>query len=69
MNNDEFPFGYEFVKKAVLREINFGEADISKAEEMTVNGEKKHARGSVYANIVAASWMIRGRLIMHRIVR
>lgn len=45
MNNDEFPFGYEFVKKAVLREINFGEADISKAEEMTVNGEKEARKG------------------------
>ena len=28
MNNKEFPFGYEFVRKATLREINFGERDI-----------------------------------------
>ncbi len=28
MNNEDFPFGYEFVKKAALREINFGENDM-----------------------------------------
>lgn len=28
MENDEFTFGYEFAKKAVLKEINFGERDI-----------------------------------------
>lgn len=28
IENDEFTFGYEFVKKAILREINFGERDI-----------------------------------------
>ena len=37
MNNDEFDFGYEFVKKAVLREINFGERDVS-GEKLTVAG-------------------------------
>lgn len=45
MNNDEFPFGYEFVRKAVLREINFGEADISKTEEMIVNGIEEARKG------------------------
>ena len=45
MNNEEFPFGYEFVQKAVLREINFGEADISRTEEMTVNGEEETRKG------------------------
>ena len=28
MDNDEFPFGYEFVRNATLREINFGESDM-----------------------------------------
>ncbi len=37
MDNDEFPFGYEFVRKATLREINFGESDLS-GEKMTVSG-------------------------------
>lgn len=45
MNNDEFPFGYEFVRKADLREINFGEADIAKTEEMTVNGVEEARKG------------------------
>lgn len=45
MNNEDFPFGYEFVKKAVLREINFGEADISKTEQMVVNGEEEARKG------------------------
>ena len=45
MNNDDFPFGYEFVKKATLREINFGEADISKTEELTVNGVSEARKG------------------------
>ena len=45
MNNDEFPFGYEFVKKASLREINFGEADISKTEAMVVNGIEATRKG------------------------
>lgn len=45
MNNAEFPFGYEFVRKATLREINFGEADISKAEELRVNGEEEVRTG------------------------
>ena len=29
MDNEEFPFGYEFVRKATLREINFGESDLT----------------------------------------
>ncbi|MBE6091573.1 MAG: DEAD/DEAH box helicase [Selenomonas ruminantium] len=45
MNNDDFPFGYDFVKKATLREINFGEADVSKAEELTVNGVSEARKG------------------------
>ncbi len=47
MNNDDFPFGYEFVKKATLREINFGEADVSKAEELTVNGVSEARKGFI----------------------
>ena len=44
MNNDEFPFGYEFVKKATLREINFGESDIT-GERMTVGGAEDVRKG------------------------
>lgn len=47
MNNDDFPFGYDFVRKASLREINFGEADVSKAEELTVNGISEARKGFV----------------------
>ncbi|MBP1564436.1 MAG: DEAD/DEAH box helicase [Oscillospiraceae bacterium] len=37
MNNKEFPFGYEFVKKATLRDINFGEKDLV-GEKLMVSG-------------------------------
>ena len=37
MDNENFAFGYEFVKKAVLREINFGESDMI-GEKMMVSG-------------------------------
>ena len=47
MGNDDFPFGYDFVRKATLREINFGEADVSKAEELTVNGIAEARKGFV----------------------
>ena len=44
MNNDEFPFGYEFVRKATLREINFGERDIQ-GERLAVAGEEDVRNG------------------------
>ncbi|NLK72668.1 MAG: DEAD/DEAH box helicase [Clostridiales bacterium] len=44
MDNDEFPFGYEFVKKATLREINFGERDIQ-GEWLTVAGVEDVRKG------------------------
>lgn len=37
MDNEDFPFGYEFVRKATLREINFGESDM-KGEKLSVSG-------------------------------
>ncbi len=37
MDNEDFAFGYEFVKKATLREINFGEKDMS-GPELGVSG-------------------------------
>lgn len=40
----EFPFGYEFVKKATLREINFGERDLS-GEKLFVAGEESVRKG------------------------
>jgi len=44
MNNDEFQFGYEFVKKATLREINYGERELS-GEKMTVAGNEEVRKG------------------------
>ena len=37
MDNEDFAFGYEFVKKAKLREINFGESD-TVGDKLTVAG-------------------------------
>ncbi len=37
MHNNDFPFGYEFVRKAILREINFGERDLV-GEKLMVSG-------------------------------
>ncbi len=37
MDNDDFPFGYEFARKATLREINFGESDMT-GEPLSVSG-------------------------------
>ncbi len=44
MDNEEFVFGYEFVKKATLREINFGESDIT-GEKLTVSGVEEVRKG------------------------
>ncbi len=44
MDNDDFAFGYEFVKKATLREINFGENDVV-GEKLTVSGIKEVRKG------------------------
>lgn len=44
MNNDDFPFGYEFVKKATLREINFGETDMV-GEKLSVSGVEEVRKG------------------------
>jgi len=44
MDNDEFCFGYEFVKKSILREINFGESDIV-GEQFTVAGKEDVRKG------------------------
>lgn len=44
MDNDEFAFGYEFVKKATMREINFGESDIV-GERLTVSGTEDVRKG------------------------
>lgn len=44
MDNEEFSFGYEFVKKATLREINFGESDMV-GEKMTVSGVEDVRKG------------------------
>ena len=46
MDNDEFNFGYEFVKKASLREINFGESDSTDNQEgMLVAGRDEVRKG------------------------
>ena len=44
MDNEEFSFGYEFVKKATLREINFGESDMV-GEKMTISGVEDVRKG------------------------
>ncbi len=44
MDNEEFAFGYEFVRKATLREINFGERDIV-GERLTVSGVEDVRKG------------------------
>ncbi len=44
MNNEEFPFGYEFVRKATLREINFGESDMT-GEKLSVSGVEEVRKG------------------------
>jgi DEAD/DEAH box helicase domain-containing protein len=44
MDNEEFAFGYEFVKKATLREINYGEKDIN-GEKLTVAGNEDVRKG------------------------
>ena len=46
MDNESFNFGYEFVKKAKLREINFGESDSTDNQEgMLVAGRGEVRRG------------------------
>ena len=48
MDNEEFPFGYEFVRKATLREINFGESDSynnSVGDKFSVSGEEEVRKG------------------------
>ena len=44
MNNNDFPFGYEFVRKATLREINFGESDAF-GERLAVSGVEEVRKG------------------------
>ena len=44
MINDDFAFGYEFVKKATMREINFGEKDIV-GERMYIAGIEDIRKG------------------------
>lgn len=44
MNNEDFPFGYEFVRKATLREINFGKTDTI-GEKMSVSGSEEIRKG------------------------
>ncbi len=46
MDNNEFPFGYEFLSKAVIRDVNFGEkASASGNSTMLVNGRDTVRRG------------------------
>ncbi len=46
LDNKDFPFGYEFVRKAALREINFGEiSDVDAGEPLQVSGIKDRRRG------------------------
>lgn len=45
MDNKDFPFGYEFVHKATLREINFGENDTHGGEKFSVSGVEEVRKG------------------------
>lgn len=44
MDNEDFPFGYEFVRKATLSEINFGESDMT-GEKLSVSGVEEVRKG------------------------
>ncbi|NMB11438.1 MAG: DUF1998 domain-containing protein, partial [Firmicutes bacterium] len=44
VGSEKFPFGYEFVQKAKMREINFGERDIM-GERITVAGHEDVRKG------------------------
>ncbi len=44
MPNAEFNFGYEFVRKAVLREVNFGESDVA-GDKFAVSGIEAPRKG------------------------
>lgn len=44
MDNKDFPFGYEFVRKATIREINFGEKDMV-GEQLAVCGAEQVRKG------------------------
>ncbi len=48
MDNEEIPFGYEFVKKATMREINFGEKDLT-GQKLFVAGEKAVRKGFTHS--------------------
>lgn len=45
MDNKDFPFGYEYTRKAVIREINFGEKEGMKGHDMHVAGREEEAKG------------------------
>ena len=42
--DEEFPFGFEFIKTATFREVNFGEAN-SQAEKVEIAGESRPRNG------------------------
>lgn len=44
MDNEEFSFGYEFVKNAIMREINFGESSII-GDKLSVAGHEGIRKG------------------------
>lgn len=44
MDNEDFVFGYEFARKATLREINFGESDVT-GDPMMVSGVEDIRKG------------------------
>lgn len=46
IGTDSFPFGYEFVRNATMREINFGERDMI-GERLTVAGREDVRKGFV----------------------
>ena len=47
MDNEDFPFGYEFARKATLREINFGESDMTVRASRSANIVERFSRTMV----------------------
>ncbi|MDR2266263.1 MAG: DEAD/DEAH box helicase [Christensenellaceae bacterium] len=45
MNNDKFEFAYDFAKKAIIREINFGEIDVASDEKGGITSNELNGKG------------------------
>ena len=64
MDNNDFPFGFDYVKKATLREINFGKEEID-ASTMQVAGEKSSSEGFKICRYCGRIQDLKGRKPKH----